>query len=1433
MPGYQAPTQSSLAHRAGPVPGDDVEMSESTPLPVPATGDQDQDMADIPPVHPAIVPTSVAPTPTPTSAAPVTASSASVPASADQTIQVSSLLENLPSATLSRGELTRLKLAAIRTKAEAAKRRRTESTDDTAENQPSAAKKHQTEQPQQSAVVRQSFPYQEVAKLKRTFCCLRVNGGQIIGGLQKQNGFGIKFSMDPGAQGMHAFFLELMCNVVDKSVPLLDDTPTPDMVDIVPMAWYTGSRVNPDSDEGPYQLEDFEIFCAQDHPAHQAANDSSVLQICPQGKSKFVTYCRFKSNMAYFTDQTSGGKVWKGVDQAVVDPLKTMMTTTGNYVELWFLHSFGGSNLMEANILGYFRRAYDERLPVLSQYDVLHLDGTPSIKDIGQGMYCKYPMKSVTGSKTKEEDRSDGPIGFSELPIPKAYNFRRDFAIHNALLPIREYQFQKGLVVNVQATAVRVYLMSLTGIEIKDRSQFGTMTPEQQRVHKTFYAFVRMPGQKGQKELTPAPGLRVSLEWDNSDPKRHKAHAPVKNAYQWKGIIVAHQGAAVNATGTDYCVLVTMPKTIPRVPFRPFSEAKYLPNAQLPLAHLKVKYSNLTQQRELDAWLAFCNSTKPHLIAMQSVLRSNAIINEDDVAWVEVASGPNNTSESKHAYFEMVERFERDNALDSSQIQALTEAARSPLGTTILQGPPGTGKTWTASHLTWALVAAGHKVLFVAPTNVAVDGATTTIMRTRPADMAHHKVIRLEATSVSMGEITKFIDYEEMEQDQPGILKPLPASEDDPVLQQFIEEFEATLDVQADVDFEKLEAETRNFSKAYEIALNAYKDRAQDFPVESSLDFNVWRTCKEDYERAATRARRAQLETPHNVTEIIAPQKTESSEYAKAVQDYIHLQGKRSSAAGKAFLKLRVQQEARNISDATVICTTASNAAADILAAKFNPTVIIIDEVGQMTGPALAVPLLAFKHWVTTYLIGDPQQLQPLLTALRFCEVRGIVQLSVLGTYITRGYPLLFLEIQYRMDPEIALWPNQIFYEGRLRNAVSTEIDNAYKQAIRRVTSKYYGIKGEHGNGSLYMMVDVIHGRARLEEGGTSLQNYANADAIVKAIGHLIDEGFPRSEIKLLTLYKGQKTVLISKLAEDNEGNHWVPEDVVTVDSYQGRQGVFACLDMVAASRIDEGKFPAAFNEDADAADGAFLNIEKASAYVTNPHRLCVGVTRTTCGLFTFCQTATLARAYKPNRVEYQNAAFRMVEDAQERGVIYRDTEHFDTHPAALREVANIDALNARMKAQDDAQFDFVQRVTRKAQSQRHVQEQKRTAIKKIPAPKREAPPSRRAPHVLPERPTTLNPESAATRPDTDEGSVPVTARPLSQREQKREKKTMKDKLLATQLAEEEKSEKKKPEVIPNPGFNLAPLKNWADEVGDEKSGELPKEGEATKEPTE
>ncbi len=55
---------------------------------------------------------------------------------------------------------------------------------------------------------------------------------------------------------------------------------------------------------------------------------------------------------------------------------------------------------------------------------------------------------------------------------------------------------------------------------------------------------------------------------------------------------------------------------------------------------------------------------------------------------------------------------------------------------------------------------------------------------------------------------------------------------------------------------------------------------------------------------------------------------------------------------------------------------------------------------------------------------------------------------------------------------------------------------------------------------------------SRVEPGGTSLQNYANADAIAEAVQRMVEFGIPPSSITILTIYKSQTFIIVSKLED-------------------------------------------------------------------------------------------------------------------------------------------------------------------------------------------------------------------------------------------------------------------------------------------------------------
>ena len=92
-----------------------------------------------------------------------------------------------------------------------------------------------------------------------------------------------------------------------------------------------------------------------------------------------------------------------------------------------------------------------------------------------------------------------------------------------------------------------------------------------------------------------------------------------------------------------------------------------------------------------------------------------------------------------------------------------------------------------------------------------------------------------------------------------------------------------------------------------------------------------------------------------------------------------------------------------------------------------------------------------------------------------------------------------------------------------------------------------------------------------MEPNGTSLQNYANADAIAELLERMLKRGIPPSSITILTIYKGQKSIVSSRLetvyttVSETEEKSWKVRDVATVDSYRGQESDIRIVDPVTA----------------------------------------------------------------------------------------------------------------------------------------------------------------------------------------------------------------------------------------------------------------------------
>ena len=87
----------------------------------------------------------------------------------------------------------------------------------------------------------------------------------------------------------------------------------------------------------------------------------------------------------------------------------------------------------------------------------------------------------------------------------------------------------------------------------------------------------------------------------------------------------------------------------------------------------------------------------------------------------------------------------------------------------------------------------------------------------------------------------------------------------------------------------------------------------------------------------------------------------------------------------------------------------------------------------QVTEPCALIPVVLGAKQLT--LVGDHKQLGPCVSALG--QEHGL-DISLFDRLLQSGLPSHMLNVQYRMHPDIAKWPSENFYAGRLLNGPNT-----------------------------------------------------------------------------------------------------------------------------------------------------------------------------------------------------------------------------------------------------------------------------------------------------------------------------------------------------------------------------------------------------------
>lgn len=262
-------------------------------------------------------------------------------------------------------------------------------------------------------------------------------------------------------------------------------------------------------------------------------------------------------------------------------------------------------------------------------------------------------------------------------------------------------------------------------------------------------------------------------------------------------------------------------------------------------------------------------------------------------------------------------------------------------------------------------------------------------------------------------------------------------------------------------------------------------------------------------------------------------------------------------ASRNADLNRRRAQE-QVLGEAHVICATLSGSGHDMfqgLSIEFET--VIVDEAAQCVEMSALIPL---KYGCSKcILVGDPKQLPPTVFSKEAARFQYEQSLFV---RMQKNHPndVHLLDTQYRMHPEISLFPSQTFYDARLLDGedMAGLRKQPWHQSLLLGPYRFFDVQGQHSaapKGHSLVNIAEINIAMQLYKRLTS--DYHNCDF--------------RGKVGIITPYKSQLRELKSRFAQQYGPTIIEEIEFNTTDAFQGRESeiiIFSCVRASPAGGI-------------------------------------------------------------------------------------------------------------------------------------------------------------------------------------------------------------------------------------------------------------------------
>ncbi|KAM0823294.1 hypothetical protein ACQ4PT_070967 [Festuca glaucescens] len=498
----------------------------------------------------------------------------------------------------------------------------------------------------------------------------------------------------------------------------------------------------------------------------------------------------------------------------------------------------------------------------------------------------------------------------------------------------------------------------------------------------------------------------------------------------------------------------------------------------------------------------------------------------------------------------------------------------------LIWGPPGTGKTKTVSALLWALACVKCRTLTCAPTNVAVVGVCTRFLQNLKNFSEH---IDENGLPFSLGDVLLFgnkynMDITEDLQDifldfrvdelvecfsslsgwKYRIASMVSFFDDCASLYDMLLEDDETSDPVCFLDFVKKQFDVTAVAlKRCIVNLCVHLPRSK-FSHDSVINLS---TLLNMLEKIGALLCNVNL-TDEGLKRSLGCLSTE-----KSVCPQFSIEKELDGARSACLKLLKDLQHSLNlptgvdnnwvqcycIRNATLLfCTTSSSYRLHHM--EIAPLdVLIVDEAAQVRECELVIPLRLqwLKHVV---LVGDDCQLSAMVKS-QVCKEAGFGT-SLFGRLVTLKFEKHLLNIQYRMNPCISLFPNAQFYERKILDG-SNVLSPSYNKGY---TCLPFGS---------YTFIDVRDGREDKEGAGNSRRNMVEVAVVL----HLIQTIFrcwkstgQRLSVGVVSPYSSQVDAIKGRLGKKYDTCDGFHVRVKSIDGFQGEEDDIIILSTVRSN---------------------------------------------------------------------------------------------------------------------------------------------------------------------------------------------------------------------------------------------------------------------------